>query len=103
MTNSPIKVRDHKKPLQTRKHMRICADCGFKDTSIIPPTKCPRCHNQPKNPLNEQALEARPLNRAERRKQAVERRQRDKEQLKLERKVNAQIARENPSGQYEAS
>lgn len=75
---------------------RICADCGYKDFSLVPPPKCPRCHNQPKNALNEQALESRPMNRAERRKQAAERRA-------MERKVNKQVARENPSGKYEAS
>lgn len=77
---------------------RICADCGYKDFSIVPPSKCPRCHNQPKNPLNEAAIEARPMNRFERRKQAAER-------AAQERKVNKQIARETAKagGKYEAS
>lgn len=83
-------------PANVPKPKRICADCGYKDFSTIPPPKCPRCHNQPKNALNEQALESRPMNRAERRKQAAERRA-------MERKVNKQVARENPSGKYEAS
>lgn len=87
---------DTPEKLQKRRHMRICMDCGYKDNSIIPPPKCPRCHNQPKGALNEQALEMRPMNRAERRKQDAVRRLQ-------ERKVNKQIARENPSGRYEAS
>lgn len=80
------------------KHFRVCADCGYKDSSLVPPEKCPRCHNQAKNPLNEAALEARPMNRAERRKQTAERRAQ-------ERKVNKQIARETAKsgGKYEAS
>ena len=104
MTNSPIKVRDHKKPFQNRAHLRVCVDCGFKDSSPVPPVMCPNCHNQKDSPLATGAVR---MSRHERRRRdklakLAERKNKKTAALQMKR-VNAQIARENPSGKYEAS
>ena len=87
-------------PMKKPEVKRVCADCGYKDSSLIPPAMCPMCHNNPDSPLApKNAMVS--GNRRSRRKRDAELRAEDKKQRKLMNKVNKQIAAEG--GKYEAS
>ena len=73
--------------------MRVCADCGFKDCSPVPPAMCPKCHNNKDSPLA-------PINALQQMNRHA-RRAHEAKQKKLMRKVQKQIDREG--GRYEAS
>jgi hypothetical protein len=79
--------------MQTSRPLRVCADCGFKDSSPVPPTMCPQCHNNPDSPLApKNALQK--MNRHARRAHEAQKRA-------LQRRVQKQIAAEG--GKYEAA
>lgn len=74
--------------------LRVCADCGFKDSSPIPPPMCPSCHNNPDSPLApKNAL--RKMNRKQRRMHEAE--------LRLQqRRAQRQLDREAKLGPVKA-
>jgi len=97
VANQPSAQKSNLRGSNAKKHFargtsvwRICADCGYKDSSPIPPAMCPMCHNNPESPLApKNAMVA--GNRKTRRKREAENRV-------LMRKVNKQLARERKDG-----
>jgi hypothetical protein len=73
---------------------RVCADCGFKDTSPVPPAMCPQCHNNPDSPLA-------PIN-AISKMNRHERRAHEAKQKKAQRDVQRQLDREAKKGPVKA-
>jgi len=80
-------------PKNMLKPLRVCADCGFKDTNPVPPAMCPQCHNNKDSPLA-------PIN-ALRKMNRHQRRVHQAQQRAAQRKAQKIISREG--GGYEAS